>query len=109
VVGIADYDCASVPYVLRSDPPERIVTDSSAVLFDYAYVVWNMSGDVNGDADVNVADAVYLINWIFKGGPAPKRMSEADADCDGKTNISDAVYIINYIFKGGPEPCQYVL
>jgi hypothetical protein len=109
IVGIADYDCASVPYVLGGDPPERIVTDSSAVLFDYAYIVWGMSGDINGDADVNVADAVYMINWIFKGGPAPKRMGEADVNCDGKANIADAVYIINYIFKGGPKPCQYVL
>ncbi len=109
VVGIADYDCAAVPYILQGIPPSRIVTDSSAVLFDYAYDVWDMSGDINGDADINVADAVYMINWIFKGGPAPPRMGEADANCDGKANIADAVYIINYIFKSGPEPCPYVL
>jgi len=29
------------------------------------------SGDSNGDGDINVGDAVYLINYIFKGGPAP--------------------------------------
>ncbi len=108
VVGIADYDCASVPYVLRGDPPGRIVADSSAVLFDYAYDVWDMSGDVNGDAAVDVADAVYMINWIFKSGPAPDRISEADTNCDGETDISDAVYIIAYIFKSGPEPCQFL-
>jgi hypothetical protein len=28
-------------------------------------------GDANGDGTVNVADAVYLINYIFKGGPPP--------------------------------------
>jgi hypothetical protein len=28
-------------------------------------------GDVNGDNAVNVGDAVYLINHVFKGGPAP--------------------------------------
>ncbi len=28
-------------------------------------------GDANGDGDINVGDAVYLINYVFKGGPEP--------------------------------------
>lgn len=28
-------------------------------------------GDVNGDRLINIGDAVYIINYIFKGGPAP--------------------------------------
>jgi hypothetical protein len=28
-------------------------------------------GDVNQDGGLNVADVVYLINYIFVGGPAP--------------------------------------
>jgi len=109
VVGIAEYDCQSVPYVIQGVPPDHVVADSFAIHFDYAPVVWEMAGDVNSDGDINVADAVYLINYIFKGGPAPKRTSEADVDCDGDINISDAVYIINYVFKGGPPPCEYEL
>jgi hypothetical protein len=62
-----------------------------------------------GDADlnqlVNVSDAVYLINYIFGGGPAPLAEQTADVDCNGVVNISDAVYLISYIFGGGPEPC----
>jgi hypothetical protein len=30
-----------------------------------------VKGDINCDGDANVGDAVYLINWIFKGGPEP--------------------------------------
>ncbi len=63
---------------------------------------------VNGDADnsgqVNITDAVYLINYIFAGGPAPSPMSLGDADGTGQLNITDAVYLINYIFAGGPAP-----
>ena len=29
------------------------------------------NGDVNCDGAVNVGDAVYLINYIFKNGPPP--------------------------------------
>jgi len=62
-------------------------------------------GDANGDGETNVADAVYMINYVFKGGPAPDPVEAGDANCDGDSNIGDAVYIINYVFKGGPAPC----
>lgn len=63
-----------------------------------------LCGDANGDAAINVADAVYLISYIFKGGPAPEPLCLGDANNDDVDNIADAVYLINYIFKGGPPP-----
>lgn len=62
-------------------------------------------GDANDDATVNIGDAVYLINYIFKGGPPPPCMDAGDANCDAAANIGDAVYLVNFIFKGGPPPC----
>lgn len=62
-------------------------------------------GDANSDEGVNVGDAVYLINYVFKGGPAPDPLEAGDANCDGGVNVGDAVYLINYVFKGGPAPC----
>ncbi len=62
-------------------------------------------GDASGDEAINISDAVYLINYIFRGGPAPVPPEAGDATCDDALNIADAVYLINYIFKGGPEPC----
>jgi hypothetical protein len=62
-------------------------------------------GDANGDGSANVGDAVFLINFVFKGGPAPEPLEAGDANCDGQTNVGDAVYLINFVFKGGPEPC----
>lgn len=61
-------------------------------------------GDANFDGTINVSDAVYIINYIFAGGPSPDPLQSGDANCDGTVNVSDAVYIINYIFAGGPEP-----
>jgi hypothetical protein len=62
-------------------------------------------GDANGDEQVAISDAVYVINYIFGGGPAPDPLEAADADCSGEVAISDAVYVINFIFGGGPAPC----
>jgi hypothetical protein len=64
-------------------------------------------GDANGDWVVNVADAVSLINYVFKGGPPPVPLEAGDANCDGSPDIGDAVYIISYVFKGGPAPGCY--
>ncbi|MCK5126165.1 MAG: hypothetical protein KAR42_07905 [candidate division Zixibacteria bacterium] len=61
-------------------------------------------GDANGDSEVNVADAVFLINYVFKGGPAPEPEESGDANGDGSADVGDAVYIVNYAFRGGPEP-----
>ncbi|MFH2056613.1 MAG: dockerin type I repeat-containing protein [bacterium] len=62
-------------------------------------------GDANGDAIVNITDAVYLIQYIFNDGPDPVSVEAGDANCDGIVNITDAVYLIQFIFNGGPAPC----
>ncbi|MCK5127346.1 MAG: M28 family peptidase [candidate division Zixibacteria bacterium] len=62
-------------------------------------------GDANSDSEVNIADAVFIVNFAFKGGPEPDPIESGDANCDLTTNVGDAVYIINYVFKGGPTPC----
>ncbi|MFH1700627.1 MAG: hypothetical protein ABIE07_08580 [Candidatus Zixiibacteriota bacterium] len=62
-------------------------------------------GDANSDTRNNVGDAVFIINHVFKGGPAPDPIEACDSNCDSQCNVGDAVYIINHIFKGGPAPC----
>ncbi len=62
-------------------------------------------GDANGDDAVAISDVVYIITYIFGGGPAPDPLESADANCDGSISVADGVYVINYIFGGGPVPC----
>jgi len=63
-------------------------------------------GDANSDETVNVADAVWIINYIFAGGDPPMPLEAGDVNCDRTCNVADAVWIINYIFAGGYEPCD---
>jgi hypothetical protein len=62
-------------------------------------------GDANEDGNVDVGDAVYLINCIFLDCLTPLCWSHHDANCDGVGNLGDVVYLINYIFRAGPAPC----
>ncbi|MBK7091203.1 MAG: hypothetical protein IPH59_05710 [bacterium] len=63
-------------------------------------------GDANGSGGISISDAVFVISYIFGGGPAPHPLSAGDANCSGGISISDAVYVINHIFGGGPAPCS---
>jgi uncharacterized Ntn-hydrolase superfamily protein len=62
-------------------------------------------GDANADGSANVGDAVYMIAYIFSGGPPPWPIDAGDANCDGGNNVGDAVYLISYVFNSGPAPC----
>jgi parallel beta-helix repeat protein len=62
-------------------------------------------GDVDGAEGVDIDDVVYLINFIFAGGPEPEPVLEGDSDCSDFVDIDDVVYGITYIFMGGPDPC----
>jgi hypothetical protein len=62
------------------------------------------TGDADGSGEVDIDDVVYVISYIFAGGPAPDPLPAGDADCSGETDIDDVVYVITYIFSGGPPP-----
>ena len=62
-------------------------------------------GDPNADGTVNVGDAVYLINYIFRNDNAPQPPDAGDSNCDGSVNVGDVVYIIRFAFRGGDAPC----
>jgi hypothetical protein len=62
-------------------------------------------GDTNGDGTIDSADVVYLINYLFIGGPEPvPDLCVGDVNGDGVVNISDVVYLINYLFINEPPP-----
>jgi len=68
--------------------------------------------NVRGDIDHNgvgpdVADIVYLVNYMMKSGPVPPAIDEADVTGADGVMIDDLVYLISYMFKSGaaPPPC----
>jgi Zn-dependent M28 family amino/carboxypeptidase len=61
-------------------------------------------GDVNHDGRVNIQDITFLINYLYKGGPAPSALNDADANGDCSINIRDITYLIKYLYQSGPAP-----
>ena len=61
-------------------------------------------GDVDDNSEINILDIIYLIDYKFKGGPAPLYEDSANVNNDGDVNILDIIYLIDYKFKNGPDP-----
>jgi hypothetical protein len=61
-------------------------------------------GDANADGVINVADVVYLVNFLYRNGDPPRPMEAGDANCDGIVNVADVVYLVNYLYRGGDPP-----
>ena len=61
-------------------------------------------GDAGGDGALNILDVAYIINYLYRGGPAPYPIESADMDSSGGINILDITRLINYLYKGGPAP-----
>ena len=68
--------------------------------------VWPCTpGDANGSGGVDIDDVVYLIGYIFSGGPPPTPfVCCGDANGSLGVDIDDVVYEIGYIFSGGDPP-----
>lgn len=62
-----------------------------------------LCGDVNGDGEVDPMDAVYFVNWLWRGGPPPVSLEAADVDGSGAVDPLDAIYFVNWMWRGGPD------
>jgi hypothetical protein len=64
-------------------------------------------GDSNDDGETNIADAIFVLSYLFGGGPDPHCFDAADTNDDGAINIADAITLLGYLFGGGtalPDP-----
>lgn len=66
-----------------------------------------VSGDVDTSGTITSADIIYMVGYVFKGGPAPLPIPESgDVNCSGDVTSADIIFLVGYVFKGGPAPCN---
>jgi predicted house-cleaning NTP pyrophosphatase (Maf/HAM1 superfamily) len=80
--------------------------------FDFTTIKYNeafaLRGDVNTDGFIDLADAVYLINYLYYGQSTPLPFEiVGDCNCDEVVDISDIIFLINHVFYGGITPHCY--
>ncbi|MCK4373250.1 MAG: hypothetical protein KAW61_08885 [candidate division Zixibacteria bacterium] len=67
--------------------------------------------DYDPEDNMDISDLMYLVEYMFTGGPAPLCWLEADVDGSGGSSsgsedidISDLVMLVNFMFTGGDPP-----
>ncbi len=63
-----------------------------------------LRGDARVDQEIDISDAVFLLNHLFNGGPPSECEDAADADDSGELDLTDAIRILQYLFLGGTIP-----
>jgi hypothetical protein len=101
-------------YVVSGTVTQTAIGDAASSGFNFNQGFWQRAaspadhctpyGDADGSGAVDIDDVVFLIGYIFSGGPAPDPICCGDADGSGAIDIDDVVYLIGYIFSGGPAP-----
>jgi hypothetical protein len=63
-----------------------------------------MRGDVTGDSQINVQDAIFVVHIILGTlDPSPGQFWAADWNGDGRVNVLDVIGIIQYILSEEPR------
>lgn len=106
-------DTLNSPYsVLFAVDDGRDSTDTetvSIIVKPYNVLPSKMLGDVTGDSLVDVSDIVFLLNYLFMGGPPPNPPAAGDVNGDCFVGISDIIWLMNYLYHHGPPPQLHCL
>jgi len=103
-------DGSSTSYKLSSTIGQTAVGVGTTASYSVQHGFWQdfggdfLCGDANSSGFVDIDDIVYLISYLFQGGPAPEPLEAGEVDCAGTIDIDDVVYLITYLFAGGPPP-----
>lgn len=63
--------------------------------------------DADGDARLDLTDAVSILDALFRGRMDPSLaacLDRGDADDSGTVGITDAIRLLLFLFQGGPPP-----
>ena len=60
--------------------------------------------DANGDGNQDLADAIFVLSFLFGGTQPPACMKAADVNDSGTVDLSDPIFMLNFFFSGGRAP-----
>jgi hypothetical protein len=61
-------------------------------------------GDANGDASIDVSDALFILLYLFQGPVETTCPDALDADDLQAVEITDAIYLLSFLYLNGPSP-----
>jgi len=63
-----------------------------------------LRADTDHNGSIELTDAVFLLDYLFRSARVIPCQDSADANDDGKLDISDGIFILRFLFSGGTNP-----
>ena len=97
------------PFTLYAHSPGALENNPGCGLigaFDVGCTAGCEPGNADGKDGINIVDASYLVNYLYKDGPpaVPYEVCSGDPDASCTVDLQDVTYIINFLYKSGPDP-----
>jgi len=102
-------NCPIVVNALQEDTDGDTVGDSCDICLTFFNPLQQpiLAGDVDGSGGRNLVDIIFLVNYVYKFGPAPSPLCRGDQNGSGGfPNITDILRLINFVYKAGPPPVK---
>lgn len=98
-----DYDSIVVTAISLSDTS---ISSSAFLLAVSTGPPPYICGDVNYDGVFQgIIELTYLVDFVFRSGPAPPYEAAADVDGNGEfQGILELTYLVDFVFRSGPAP-----
>gem|GEM_PF-736100 len=71
--------------------------DDGERMFSPVFITEPVTGDCNGSGDTDIDDTVYLLSYLFSGGPPPPDRGVCDCDGFPGLNMGDFYQLVEYI------------
>jgi len=116
VISSGGTSAASTNFSLMGTVAQNAVGSGSSINYGLHHGFWQqfgpagcclgIRGNVDGDPgdQINVADLTFLVDFLFRGGPAPPCPEEGDVNGAGGINVADLTYLVDFLFRGGATP-----
>ena len=80
---------------------DAVIISDGSIMVTGGYICGDVDGNGSGP---DIADLVYLVQYMFSGGPAPTAMAATNCAGGDGLDIADLVCFVNFMFSGGDPP-----
>ncbi len=63
-------------------------------------------GESNGDGQLDISDAIVILNYLFSGSVTVNCQKSGDVNDDGALDVSDGIAVLLHLFVDGPPPAS---